>query len=132
VHEGQRHHHGVVWEWLLMQANKLGLRGGSAFRAMAGFGRHHKLNEEKFFDLSGSQVIEVEFVVTDQEAQQMLNLVHREKISLFYAYIPASFGALDPHTAAPPEFAHTDAPTPAGSRQSIGSTANTISKATNA
>lgn len=95
VHEGDRHHHGLVWEWLLMQANKLGLRGGSAFRAMAGFGRHHKLSERKFFDLKGSQVIEIEFVVTDQEAQQMLNLVHREKLSLFYAYIPASFGVID-------------------------------------
>jgi PII-like signaling protein len=105
AHEGQRHHHGVVWEWLLMQANKLGIRGGSAFRAMAGFGRHHKLTEAKFFDLSGSQVIEIEFVVTGEEAQQLLNLVHRERISLFYAYIPASFGAIDPRRPAPPSIA---------------------------
>jgi PII-like signaling protein len=105
VHEGQRHHHGVVWEWLLMRANKLGIRGGSAFRAMAGFGRDHKLVEEKFFDLKGSQIIEIEFVITDQEAQQMLNLVHREKISLFYAYIPARFGAIGLDLAEPPPIA---------------------------
>ncbi len=102
VHEGQRHHHGVVWEWLLMRANKLGLRGGSAFRAMAGFGRHHKLIEEKWFDLSGSQIIEVEFVVSDQEAQQLLNLIHAERIALFYAYVPARFGGMTFDTAAPP------------------------------
>lgn len=108
VHDGQRHHHGIVWEWLLMQANKRGLRGGTAFRAMAGFGRHHKLSEEKFFDLSGSQVIEIEFVVTDQEAQQMLDLVHREGIPLFYAYIPASFDAIDLRTTAPPSIVEGD------------------------
>jgi uncharacterized protein len=102
AHERQRHHHGVVWEWLLMQANQLGIRGGSAFRAMAGFGRHHKITEARVFDLSGSQVIEIEFVVTDEEAQQLLNLVHRERIALFYAYIPASFGAIDPQTPTPP------------------------------
>jgi uncharacterized protein len=102
AHEGQRHHYGVVWEWLLMQANKRGIRGGSAFRAMAGFGRHHKLTETKFFDLSGSQVIEIEFVVTDEEAQQLLNLVHQERIPIFYAYIPASFGAIDLHKSTPP------------------------------
>jgi PII-like signaling protein len=102
VHEGQRHRHGVVWEWLLIQANKRGIRGGTAFRAMAGFGRHHILKEEKFFDLSGSQVIEIEFVVTDQEAQQLLNLVHREKTSLFYAYFPASFGAINLDSSDPP------------------------------
>ena len=71
VHEGQRHRHDAVWEWLLIHANKLGIRGGSAFRAMKGFGRHHKLNEDKLLDFSGSAVIEIEFIVTDQEAQQL-------------------------------------------------------------
>jgi uncharacterized protein len=94
VHQGHRVHHGVVWEWLLIQANKMGIRGGSAFRAMAGFGRHHKLVESRLFDNS-SQVIEVEFVVTDDEAQRLLDLLHREKVSLFYAYIPARFGVVD-------------------------------------
>ena len=44
VHEGQRHHGRLVWEWLLERANELGIRGGSAFRAMAGFGRHHEIH----------------------------------------------------------------------------------------
>jgi uncharacterized protein len=107
VHEGQRHRHDVVWEWLLMQANKLGIRGGSAFKAMAGFGRHHMLKEEKFFDLAGSSVIEIEFVVTNSEAQQLLNLIHREKLALFYAYIPARFGVIDISTAEPPSVTST-------------------------
>jgi uncharacterized protein len=102
VHEGQRHHHGIVWEWLLMRANKLGIRGGSAFRAMAGFGRHHKLTEARFFDLKGSEVIEIEFVVTDEEAQQLLDLVHKERIALFYAYIPSRFGSIDSSTPVAP------------------------------
>jgi len=48
VHENDRVHHRLAWEWLLEQANSLGLRGGSAFRAMAGFGRRHVLHEERF------------------------------------------------------------------------------------
>jgi PII-like signaling protein len=102
VHEGQLHHHRPAWEWLLEQANGLGIRGGSAFRAMAGFGRHHKLSEAKFFELAGALAVEVEFVVTDQEAQQLLDLIHQEKIQLFYARIPARFGLIDPSTAQPP------------------------------
>ena len=102
VHEGQRHRHELVWEWLLIQANRLGIRGGSAIKAMAGFGRHHMLSEEKFFDLAGSSVIEIEFVVTRTEAQQLFDLVHREKLALFYAYTPAVFGVVDISTAAPP------------------------------
>jgi len=102
VHEGQRHHHQLAWEWLLVEANKLGIHGGSAFRAMAGFGRHRKLSEAKFFELAGSLTVEIEFIVTDQETQQLLALVHREKIPLFFARIPACFGAIDPATPEPP------------------------------
>jgi len=39
--------------------------------------------------------VEVEFIVTDQEAQKLLSLVHREKIPIFYSHIPARFGVID-------------------------------------
>jgi PII-like signaling protein len=96
VHEGHRHHGLLVWEWLLKQASKLGIRGGSAFRAMAGFGRHHVLHEQAFFELAGTVAVEVEFIVTDQESQQLLELIREEKIRLFYARIPAHFGVINP------------------------------------
>ena len=95
VHEDQRHHGRLVWEWLLEQANKLGVRGGSAFRAMAGFGRHHMLHEARFFEHAGLTV-EVEFIVSDAEANSLLELVRNEKIRLFYAHIPARFGVINP------------------------------------
>jgi uncharacterized protein len=102
VHEGHQHGAWLVWEWLLKQANGLGIRGGSAFRAVGGFGRHHQLHEAHFFELAGSITVEVEFIVTDDEAQQLLDLVHKEKIRLFYAQIPARFGIINPDTADPP------------------------------
>src|SRR5512145_1933291 len=94
----------LVWEWLLQQANKMGIRGGSAFRAMAGFGRHHKLHEMNFFELAGTVAIEVEFIVTDEEAQKLLDLLHDNKVRLFYAQIPAHFGVINPDAADPPSF----------------------------
>ena len=94
VHENDRVHHRLVWEWLLEQANSLGLRGGSAFRAMAGFGRRHVLHEERFFELAGTLTIEVEFIVTEDEAQLLFELVRRENLALFYAQIPARFGVV--------------------------------------
>jgi len=95
VHEDHRHQHRLLWEWLLEQANRLGIRGGSAFRAMAGFGRHHVLHEDHFFELGGSLVVEVEFVVNDDEARRLLDLVEREQLRLFYARIPAQFGIVN-------------------------------------
>jgi len=102
VHESARFAGRPLWEWLLEQANRLGVRGGSAFRAMAGFGRHHILHEDHFFELAGSLTVEVEFIVTDEEAKQLLDLVRTEKVRLFYALIPARFGVLNPDASDSP------------------------------
>jgi len=103
VRENQRHDHRLLWEWLLEQANHMGIRGGSAFRAMAGFGRHHHLYEDHFFELAGTLTVEVEFIVTDDEAQKLLALLKAEKIRVFYAQIPAQLDmtAPDPNEISP-------------------------------
>ncbi len=94
VHENRKHRHIALYEWLLDQAKAMGIRGGSAFRAIAGFGRHGILHEEHFFELAGDLTVEIEFVVTDAEAERLLALLRDEKVSVFYARIPAEFGAI--------------------------------------
>ncbi|MGA7180655.1 MAG: DUF190 domain-containing protein [Thiobacillaceae bacterium] len=83
------------------KANTLGIQGGSAFRAMAGFGRHHHLHEDHFFELAGSLTVEVEFIVSEEESRQLLELLHREKLRVFYAHIPARFGVVNPDAGEP-------------------------------
>ena len=99
VHEGHRHRGQLVWEWLLVEANRLGIRGGSAFRAMAGFGRHHMLHEARFFELAGTLTVEVEFIVTESEMRSLLELVEKAAVRLFYAHMPAHFGVLNPDSS---------------------------------
>ena len=94
--ENQRCHGILLWEWLLEQANRMDIRGGSAFRAMAGFGRRHQLHEDHFFELAGTLTVEVEFIVTDEEAARLLDLLRTEKIRVFYAQIPAQFAMTVP------------------------------------
>jgi PII-like signaling protein len=96
VHESDLHDGQPLWEWLLTAANRLGIRGGSAFKAMAGFGRRHVLHESQFFELAGSLTVEVEFIVSEDEAQQLLDLLRGERIRAFYAIVPARFGMIDP------------------------------------
>jgi PII-like signaling protein len=95
VHESRKHHHIALCEWLLEQARAMGVKGGSAFRSIAGFGRHAILHEEHFFELAADLTIEVEFVVTDAEADALLALLQSERVSVFYARIPAQFGAIE-------------------------------------
>ena len=92
VHENDRVGGQLAWEWLLTQANDLGIRGGSAFRALAGFGRHRVLHEERFFELAGSITIELDFIVSEDEARKLLELVDRERLRVFYAKVAAQFG----------------------------------------
>lgn len=96
VGENQRHGDVMQWEWLLEQAGRIGIRGGAAFRAIGSFGRHHVLHESRFFELAGSTGIEVEFIVSDDEMNQLLTMLHREKVRIVYARIPASFGVINP------------------------------------
>ncbi|HET9817615.1 MAG TPA: DUF190 domain-containing protein, partial [Rhodanobacteraceae bacterium] len=37
VHENRRHHGVLLYDWLLSEARKLGLAGGTAFRSIAGY-----------------------------------------------------------------------------------------------
>ena len=103
LHENQRCHGKLAWEWLLDQANELGIRGGTAFRAMAGFGHHHHLQEDHFFELAGNLAVEVEFIVTETESAKLLDILHREKVRVFYAHIPARFGVVNPESGDSPE-----------------------------
>jgi len=95
VHEHRRHHGILLYEWLLERARKLGIHGGSAFRAIAGFGRHGILHEDHFFELAGNLPVEVVFVVGEEEAARLLELVRQEKIRVFYVLMPAEYGVVN-------------------------------------
>lgn len=95
VAENRRHRHRLAYEWLLEEAIKLGLHGGSAFRALAGFGRHGRLHEERFIELAGDLPVEVSFVVTQDEADRFLAHVATQGLNLFYLRVPVDFGFTD-------------------------------------
>ena len=81
----KQHHAGMpLYEWLLEEAKGLGVHGGSAFRAIAGFGRHGKMHEETFFELAGELAVKVEFILDDAIAEQLLGKVRAQSMNVFY------------------------------------------------
>lgn len=92
VSEAQRHEGRLLYEWLLEQAKGLGIRGGTAIRAIAGYGRHGKLHEEAFFELAGELPVEVEFFLSKIEAGQMLELLKHHQLRLCYVMTAAEYG----------------------------------------
>ena len=94
VHENRRHDHVLLYEWLLAEARKLGIQGGSAFRAIAGFGRHGVLHEEQFFELADDLPVKIEFLLREEQADLLLQLVRAAGVDATYARSPASFAVL--------------------------------------
>ena len=94
--ENRKHQGLLVYEWLLEQAKTLGIHGGSAFRAIAGFGRHGKMHEQHFFELAGEEPVVVDFIVSQEEADRLLEHIRAQQLQLFYARLPAEFGQTGP------------------------------------
>lgn len=88
-----RHHDGkLLYERILEQAKALGIPGGSVFRAIAGYGRHGRVHEETFFELSGDLPVELEFVAPERQIGQLLEVLEREKIAVFYVRFAVEMG----------------------------------------
>lgn len=94
TYESRTHHGLPAYEWLLERARSFGIPGGSAFRAMAGFGRHGRLHEQHFFELAGEEPVLVEFITTPDQADRFLEDLRAEGLGLFYARLPAEHGFL--------------------------------------
>ena len=88
VHQPRKHGKELLFEWLLARAKELGIHGGSAFLAVAGYGRHGVIHEQRFFELAEVLPVMVEFIVTPEEADKLLALVRAEKIHTFCTRTP--------------------------------------------
>jgi PII-like signaling protein len=91
VSEASRHRGKLTYEWLLDAAQQLGIGGGSAFLALAGFGRHGR-HDVGFFELAGDLPVVVEFFVESATADRLLQTIAAEDLKLIYAKFPAEIG----------------------------------------
>lgn len=92
VPQTAKHDGKMLFEWLLEEARSLGIPGGSAFRAVAGYGRHGRLHEEHFFELAGDLPMTVEFFAEEAAIAMLLARLQEQKISLFYVRFKAEAG----------------------------------------
>lgn len=94
VAEKQRHNGTLLYEWLLENAKKMGASGGTAFRSIAGFGRHRKMHEETFFELAGELPVQVEFVMDAALADKFLDDLRGYNLNLYFVRYPVDAGVI--------------------------------------
>lgn len=92
VLEQQKHAGQPLYQWLLRRAAELGLPGGSAFRAIAGYGRHRVLHEAHFYELAGELPMEVVFAADRADADRLVAEVGAAGLSVFHVVLAAESG----------------------------------------
>ena len=97
VHETRRHHthKSLLFEWLLERAKAMGIHGGSAFLAVAGFGRHGVIHEQRFFELPEALPMMVEFIVSEEDADRLVAMARAEKIHMICTRTPTEIIHID-------------------------------------
>ena len=93
TNQDHRHHGKPVSEWILKQAQKLGIRGATLLNATEGYGQHRRIHSAHFFDLS-EQPQEVVLAVTEEEADKLLAKLNEEAVKVFYTKTKIEFGML--------------------------------------
>lgn len=82
----------LLHEWLLEKARAQGVPGGSVFRAIAGYGRNGKLHEESFIELAGELPVQVEFLLEEKMADDLLEELRGCELNIRYVRFPVSLG----------------------------------------
>jgi PII-like signaling protein len=90
--EKQKYGNHLLYEWLLEQAKHIGISGGSVFRSIAGFGRHGSLHSETFIELGGELPIQVEFVLDQKQADELIEKLRDCKLNVRYVSYPVTAG----------------------------------------
>lgn len=90
--EDRKHKGRLVYEWLLETGRELGISGGSAFRAIAGYGHHGRMHEDTFFELAGKLPVEVMFASSADQVDALLARIREEGLQLFYIRSVAETG----------------------------------------
>lgn len=104
MREDQRHRHHLLYEWLLRKAREIGIHGGTVFQGIAGFGHHGRLHFQHFFELARQLPMQIDFIVTGEEAAKLIDVIEREGVRVFYMKMPVTFGVTNADESDAPEF----------------------------
>lgn len=89
--QDRMHQRKPVAQWIVEEARSMGIRGATMFSAAEGYGRDKKVRSAGFFELTG-QPLQVILVVSEEEAERMLDQLKQESVNVFYVKAPVEFG----------------------------------------
>lgn len=89
--------HEPLAQWLLAQAQQLGIRGATLNGSLQGLGHDGQLHALTMFD-AGDQPVQVTMVVTDDECDRLFAHLQARHVQVFYMRNRVEFGTLGADT----------------------------------
>lgn len=90
--EQYRKHNGLpMVDWLLEEAKKAGVKGGTVISASEGYGQDGKIHSVHFFDLA-EQPVTVSLIGEEANINVLLQKVRKANLNIFYVKSPVEFG----------------------------------------
>lgn len=87
----KRHNGKQLTDWLIELALELKLPGATKFAAIESFGQDRRIHSVHFIELA-DQPIQVQIIVTAEDADRLFARLNSEEIQVFYVKIPVEFG----------------------------------------
>jgi len=89
--QDRKHSGQPLADWLLQEAQRLGIHGATLIAASEGYGHHGKLHSAHFFELA-DQPMELTMALSAADADRLFLRLREEKIDLFYLKAPIEYG----------------------------------------
>ena len=75
IGESNRHEGRPLYEWIVLQAKKMGLAGATVLRGMMGFGANSRIHASRILRLSEDMPIIIEIVDTAENLDMFLSAI---------------------------------------------------------
>ena len=75
IGESDRHEGRPLYEWIVLEARRLGMAGATVLRGLEGYGAHSRLHTAKVMRLSSDLPIVVEIVDTHEKIESLIPLI---------------------------------------------------------
>ena len=87
-----RDHEGVpLADWIIEQAQKIGVRGATLFTGKEGFGHDGRFHSESYFAFEDSPQL-ITMALTIEECNTLISRIKSENLKIFYSKSKAEFG----------------------------------------
>jgi PII-like signaling protein len=78
-------------QWLLEEAQRLGVRGASLISVSEGYGKDARVHSARFFEL-GDQPVEVTMALSTEEVARFMARLAEEQINVAYTKVAVEYG----------------------------------------